>query len=161
MKKYLYLLMVLCLSCLFFVRCSDKNTTPTAYNKPKTRKILMSNTEGVDVDLTLLSSTMVYAEVYNIMTNPEAYVGKTIKMSGPYYTANSDRSDLRYHYVIIEDATACCKQGLEFIWNGKHTYPDDYPKEQTKIEVVGVFGSYAEISGTSYYLAVDDISIRQ
>ena len=38
--------------------------------------------QGVDadVDLTQLSSTLVYAEVYNMASNPQSYVGKTVRM---------------------------------------------------------------------------------
>ena len=35
-----------------------------------------------DVDLTTLSSTMVYSEVYNMMCEPDRYLGKRIKMNG-------------------------------------------------------------------------------
>ena len=40
--------------------------------------------QGVDadVDLTQLSSTLVYAEVYNMASNPQSYVGKTVRMKG-------------------------------------------------------------------------------
>ena len=41
-------------------------------------------TDGVDVDLTRLSSTMVYSEVYNMMNAPGDYIGKTIKMTGQF-----------------------------------------------------------------------------
>ena len=113
------------------------------------------------IDLTVLSSTMIYAEVYNIMAHPNEYMGKTIKMSGPYYASYYEVTDLYYHYVVIEDATACCQQGLEFKWNGEHKFPDDYPDESTKIEVTGVFSSYDELGRTYYYIAVDDISILE
>jgi hypothetical protein len=118
-----------------------------------------STSEGVDVDLTSLSGTMVFAEVYNIMSNPNDYIGKTIKVKGPYYASYFDDTGLYYNFIIVEDATACCQQGLEFIWNGEHTYPDDYPKEQTRIEVAGVYASYDELGHTYYHLLVDDISV--
>ena len=38
------------------------------------------STDGVDVDLTRLSSTMVYSEVYNMMNAPGDYIGKTINL---------------------------------------------------------------------------------
>ena len=41
-------------------------------------------TDGVDFDLTRLSSTMVYSEVYNMMNAPGDYIGKTIKMTGQF-----------------------------------------------------------------------------
>ncbi|MDR0221261.1 MAG: hypothetical protein LBI54_07660 [Lachnospiraceae bacterium] len=114
----------------------------------------------VDVDLTEMSSTMVYAEVYNITNNPANYIGKTIRMSGPYQSSYYDETGLYYHYVVVEDAAACCAQGLEFIWNGEHAFPEDYPQLQAKIEVTGVFGSYDELGITYYYLAVDDIVVQ-
>ena len=114
------------------------------------------------VDLTALSSTMVYAEVYNILVYPEDYIDKTIKMRG-YYSPTLNyygQPDLYYHFVVIEDATECCRQGLEFIWDGEHAYPDDYPAENTLIEVVGIFGRYEdEFGDVHYYVAVDDITI--
>lgn len=113
----------------------------------------------VDVDLTLLSSTMVYAEVYNMMLNPDEYVGKTIKIKGPYYAEYWGDTQRYYHYVIISDATACCQSGIEFIWDdNSHIYPDEYPENDTEIEISGVFNSYEELGQKYYYLNVEDIN---
>jgi len=113
---------------------------------------------AVDVDLTTMSSTMVYAKVFNMLGNPDAYLGKTIKMNGVYAAATDDKTGKHYHYIIVEDAFACCQQGFEFIRNGKYVYPQDYPPEKTKIEVSGTIKSYAdpEYDYTYYYVAVDD-----
>jgi translation initiation factor 1 (eIF-1/SUI1) len=115
----------------------------------------------VDVDLTSLSSTMVYAEVYNMMINPEEYIGKTIKISGQYYASWFEETEQYYHGVIISDATACCSEGLEFIWDDNtHTYPDEYPEDYTEVEIIGVFDSYEELGSTYYYIATDDITVK-
>lgn len=113
----------------------------------------------VDVDLTALSSILIFSEVNNMMIKPDRYMGKTIKMSGQYYHTYYEETGQYYHYVIIADATACCEQGLEFIWNGEHTFPDAYPEEGTNVEVEGVFGSYEELGVTYYYIATDDVKI--
>ena len=113
------------------------------------------------VDLTALSSTMVYAEIYNMWLNPDDYLGKTIKIKGDYYTSYYDETGLYYNLVVVGDAASCCQQWLEFIWNGDHIYPDDYPASQTKIELVGVFGTYNELDETYCYLMVDDITVLQ
>ena len=49
----------------------------------------------VDVDLTQLSSTMLYSEVYNMVMSPEDYVGKTVKMNGQFaaYKGNPNNTD--------------------------------------------------------------------
>ena len=105
---------------------------------------VLSSTEGIDIDLTSLSSTMVYSEVYNMMYEPENYVGKTIKMDG-LFTAYHDESTGNYYFAcIIQDATACCAQGMEFILTEDRSYPDDYPEEGEQITVVGVFDTYME-----------------
>nr|MCR5716177.1 hypothetical protein [Lachnospiraceae bacterium] len=69
---------------------------------------------SVDVDLTTLSSTMVYSEVYNMMVSPDAYVGKTIRMSGLMSIFLDEATEKYYYACIIQDATACCAQGIEF-----------------------------------------------
>ena len=96
----------------------------------------------VDVDLTALSSTMVYSEVQNMMLMPADYMGKSVRMSGDFAVAEG--SDRMYYACIIRDATACCANGIEFLWNGEHSYPEDYPEAGTEITAVGDFDTYYE-----------------
>ena len=42
----------------------------------------LKGADGTDIDLTKLSATMVFSEVYNIMVNPDSCMGKTIRMKG-------------------------------------------------------------------------------
>ncbi len=100
--------------------------------------------EDIDVDLTQLSSTMVYSEVYNMVFYPENYIGKTVKMSGSYMVFHDEGTDKYYHACIISDATACCAQGIEFELAGEPGYPDDYPELGAPVCVVGVFDIYRE-----------------
>jgi hypothetical protein len=116
--------------------------------------------EGVDVDLTAMSATMVYAEVYNITVSPADYVGKTIKASGLYYPYYYEETGLIYHNIYIADAAACCQQGIEFAWQGEHAYPDDYPAEQARIVISGTFGSYDELGYTYYHIVTDGITVE-
>ena len=161
MKKYLATLLLLCMACVLITGCKDGEAQQRGAGNPKTQASDVAQKEKIDVDLTTLGSTLVYAEVYSMVNNPDEYFGKTIKMNGPYYASFFDETGLYYHYVIVEDATACCQGGLEFIWTGDHVYPDDYPEEKSSIEVTGVFGSYEELGRTYYYLAVDDIAILE
>ena len=62
-----------------------------------------------------------------------------------YYSAYEDKErGVVYHACLIPDATACCAQGIEFIWRGKHSRPADYPDEGTDIVVTGRLESYLE-----------------
>ena len=110
------------------------------------------STDGVDVDLTRLSSTMVYSEVYNMMYAPDDYIGKTIKMTGQFVYYEVPDTKARYFTCIIGDAMACCSQGLEFVMEGDLAYPDDYPELGAEITVIGEFQSYEENGMTWYHL---------
>ena len=114
----------------------------------------------VDVDLTVLSSTMVYSEVYNMLYNdPAHYLGKTVKARGEFsiYQLVTDgvlQPDPVSYACIISDAAACCAEGMEFVLEGDLTYPDDYPEPGTEITVIGEFQSYEE-NGTTWYHLVN------
>lgn len=100
--------------------------------------------ESTFVDLTALSSTMVYAEVFAMMSSPEDYVGKTVKMQGIFskgqlYAAGSLNDGGTVFACVIQDATACCAQGIPFELAGDRTYPQDYPELGDTITVVGTF----------------------
>lgn len=130
---------------------------PNVPVEPKESSKSNGGDTGVDVDLTVLSSTMVYGEVFNIVMYPESYVGKTIKTRGLYYADYYEPTEHYYHFVIIQDATACCAQGLEFIWFGEHIYPDDYPENEAEIEITGVWESYEEEGQIWYRIKTDAI----
>lgn len=112
----------------------------------------VSRSGNVDVDLTVLSSTMVYSEVFNMLYNPQDYEGKTVKMEGTFAVFENPNGN--YYTCIIRDATACCAQGIEFVWSGTHSYPQDYPMVDQMITVIGTFHSY-ESDGQLYCELVD------
>ena len=114
--------------------------------------------DKVDVDLTVLSSTMVYSEVYNMLYNdPAHYLGKTVKARGEFsiYQLVTDgvlQPDPVSYACIISDAAACCAEGMEFVLEGDYTYPDDYPELGAEITVIGEFQSYEENGMIWYHL---------
>ncbi|MCR4591516.1 MAG: hypothetical protein K5668_11955 [Lachnospiraceae bacterium] len=113
-----------------------------------------AGTEGIDVDLTIMSSTMVYAEVFNMVYNPENYTGKTVKMKGIYAVYHDENQEKTYHACVISDATACCSQGIEFELTDEYQYPEDYPEESSDICVTGTFDTYME-DGYTYCILRD------
>ena len=86
---------------------------------------------AVDIDLTKMSSTMVYSTVFNIVTKPTSFVGKTMRMRGEYTIYPISASET-IHACLVRDAAGCCSQGIEFkLTNGK------YPTGASEITVVG------------------------
>lgn len=95
-----------------------------------------------DVDLTEMTSTMVYAEVYNMMLSPNDYIGKTIKMSGTFSAFEVPETGNIYYACIVQDATACCQKGIEFVIDEESE--DGYPANGDEITVTGTFETYFE-----------------
>lgn len=119
--------------------------TPEKDEASQTQTPLSSAGSGAEpVDLTALSSTMVYAEVYNMLVTPEDYVGRTVKMQGQFAVYEDTENDAVYYACVIADATACCQQGLEFVLSQDLKYPDDYPELGSEIVVTGTFELYEE-----------------
>ena len=98
---------------------------------------------AVDIDLTKMSSTMVYSTVFNMVNNPAKFVGKTMRMRGEYttYHISIDDPTQIIHACIVRDVAGCCSQGLEFVLTDKK-----YPTGAGEITVVGTI-SVQKISG--------------
>ncbi len=108
----------------------------------------------VNLDLTKMSATMIYSTIFDMLIMPEDYVERIIKVKGWFETYTNPQTGEMYYAVVVPDATACCQQGLEFVWKGNHTYPDDFPKPGQNITVTGIY-KLIENDGISYnYLEV-------
>lgn len=101
----------------------------------------IASEDGIDVDLTRMSSTMVYAEVSNMIYCPDDYVGKIVRMKGQNINSYYDVTDQTYHSVLIADATACCAQGLEYVLADADAA---YPESDAEVTVTGEFELYEE-----------------
>lgn len=110
----------------------------------------------VDLDLSVLSGTVVYSQVYDVMMRPEQYLGQRVRMRGNLSYFQDSETLNEYFAVIIADATACCAQGIEFVWDG-HKYPEDYPPLDTVVTVTGTFGTYEEAGFTYLQLTGADV----
>ena len=111
----------------------------------------------VDLDLTKMSATMIYSTIFDMLIMPEDYVDKNIKLSGWFETYTDPQTGEMYYAVVVPDATACCQQGLEFVWKGNHAYPDDFPKPGQNITVTGIY-KMIENDGVTYtYLEANSV----
>lgn len=119
-----------------------------------------SKTKGnkIDVDLNNLNANVVYSQVFLMMTEPDKFIGKRIRMSGQFnvYAAEEGNPSgvTEYYAIIIADAQACCQQGIEFVWPG-HTYPEGFPEVKSNASVTGIFEVYEE-NGKKYCRLIAD-----
>ena len=158
MKKLTAILLAVIMTAAL-AACGNKTvatdaTEATAANQTEAGQAEQSG--GIDVDLTTMSSTMVYSEVQNMMQKPTDYLGKTVRMQGAFSVAEVGKN--RYFACIIKDAAACCSQGIEFEWKGDHSYPEDYPEQGADITVVGTFTTYKE--GQQQYCQLKNAEVK-
>lgn len=141
--KYVFILIF----CLALLSCGNKKTQPTD-----------NDARAVELDLTVMSPTMIYSTIFEMLIEPELYENKNVKVSGFFNSFIDETSGNRYYAIIIPDATACCKQGMEFIWLN-HSYPEDFPKENQNITISGIYRTTTLDGGISYnYLEISELS---
>lgn len=119
---------------------SERSSAGDPEGRRKEPAVSGNTEEEIDVDLTSLSATMVFSEVYHMMTSPEDYIGKVIRMDGICAVSRDPSSDRVYYACIVQDATACCSQGIEF----ERRQQGDYPEAGQNICVTGTFDLYRE-----------------
>lgn len=139
--KPLALMLLVCLSALALAGCGVGGAEEPAATP-------------VDLDLSALSGTVVYSQVYDMLLEPEAYVGQRVRVRGTLSYFQNPETQREYFAALIADATACCAQGVEFEWAGQHEYPQDYPPLGATITVTGTFATYEE-NGVKYVHLTD------
>ena len=129
MKRYVSIILVLCML-LSFTACGSG-----------------SSVGDVDVDLTTMSSTMVYSYVADMLANPEGYKGQLVRMEGDSNTTHGGT-----HSCIVYDALGCCTEGIEYVLPDEEAYPAD----GDSITVVGTFATYTKGEG-KYFVLIDSV----
>jgi len=112
----------------------------------------------VDVDFMGLNTILAQAELNNIRMNLDQYEGKTIRMSGPYYSVFLPETNQEYHFVTVVRGDACCVQGMEFRLNEENGEEGKYPDANKEIVVIGTIGIYEEWGSTYLYLSADRLA---
>lgn len=98
-----------------------------------------NTSKKIDIDLTRMSSTMVYAQVYKMVTEPVKFIGKRIRMKGVFSSYYDQEAKKRFYGCVIADALACCSQGLAFELAKERKFPDEFPDDGEKITIIGDF----------------------
>ena len=114
--------------------------------------------KAIDIDLVGMNSNMIFAQVSDMVRYPEHYVGKTVRIMGQFNVFENPDLNKNYYVVMIADALACCQEGMEFVWQGEHAYPQDYPALGTEVRVTGVFATYEE--GGALFCTLVDSSLE-
>lgn len=83
---------------------------PTAEPTPQP----LSETETGELDLTDMSGTMLYTMIYNMMMQPDDYLGRTIRVKGQFSAYVDEKSGKSYYACYIADAAVAARRGWNF-----------------------------------------------
>ncbi len=91
-------------------------------------EVAVSST-GVDYDLSIMSETMMIAQVYTLLSYPDDYEGATFRIAGTYtyYTYPETGT---YYFIVVNDSAGCCSQGIGI------RFPDDMEPPDTFCNVI-------------------------
>ena len=149
MKKAMALfcaLMLMCLTALTPALAEQETAAHAGYDL-----------ENIDLDLSNMSGTVVYAQIYQMALHPEEYIGKIIRLSGWFDVFTDSETGIVYTVCYIPDASACCAQGVEFVWAEDHEEGAVYPEPGIEITVTGRFETYFE--GDWEYMRLADAEL--
>lgn len=116
---------------------------PSEEERAKALAAAKNTADGVDVDLTQLSGVMIYSQVFDMVSNPEQYKGKMIRIEGNYGEYKDEKTGNLYRACVIPDATACCSQGIEFVLKDDSNAEEDLVVG-LPVAVQGTFDTYYE-----------------
>ncbi len=77
----------------------------------------------IDIDLTRMSSTMVYAQVNQMVTEPVKFIGKRIRMKGVFSSYYDQETKKRYYGCVIEGGKITIIGDFEMAEDGEDAYP--------------------------------------
>ena len=142
MKKKCCTLLALALLLVPLASCSTTETMETA--------IMQQEITPPDLDLSLLSNTLVFSRLQSITAQPDDYMGQVIRIHGQCQTYRNELAGAVYHAVTVADATSCCAQGLEYVLSDE----SEYPADGTEATITGKLASYDE-NGYIYFHLTD------
>ena len=142
---------------------SSENSLDSALTSTSSDNSSKLTYDHIDIDLTTMNATMVYSQVYDMLDKPSSYINKVIKVTGPFRPYESYDPDYCYPAIVVQDATACCANGLEFLL---YDVPrcsmkggNGYPLYNETATIIGRFETYIE-DASLYVHLVDAIWVK-
>ena len=116
------------------VNASSNSNSNSNLVKEVAESTKVANT-GNKIDVEITDNFFIEA-TNDVYLNLNEYVGKTIRMQGLVYSYETDTGERLY--AVVRNTPGCC--GNDGLAGLDIRYNEDYPEENTWVEVVGVVG---------------------
>ncbi|MDR2404619.1 MAG: hypothetical protein LBD78_11395 [Spirochaetaceae bacterium] len=125
---------------------------------PAPEAVLAAALSGEIIDI---KEKLFIAQTNDVYLNPDAYMGKTIRLEGLFKSEFYTDIDTNYCFVL-RYGPGCCgndgSAGFEVAWDPP--FPADYPEIDDWIEAVGVLKTYDEDGYPYLYLSLVSLTIK-
>lgn len=115
---------------------NSSNTNSTIKSSGKVKK----STEKAKADtsnMVEITDNFFIEQTNDLYINLNDYIGKTIKIEGLIYSYEDSNGDICY--AVVRNTPGCC--GNDGLAGLDIRYDEDYPEEDTWVEVIGVVGT--------------------
>lgn len=105
----------------------------------------------VDEDISILPTSLAYAQTTRMMFDMEPYEGLTVKIKGMYYHEVIEELDIDRKTIMLMDETSCCQGYFEI------ELPDgaDYPENGQQMMIIG---KYTVVQSGEYSYPVIEVT---
>lgn len=160
MVKKFVLEIVLISSCVVLLAgCNKQNNNDKVIQSSNNRE---EKENKFDLDLTQMSSEIGLALLYQFVLAPQDYSGQSIRMKGAYYANYNEQTDAHEYHCVVKDTSACCNQGIEFVWNeiGQDNLKNELVDEE-EIIVTGILETYQREGDSRVYCRIKNAMIER
>ena len=137
----------------------NNSKTNTSINKKKTeiqRKIKEKPTVDLN-NMIEITDNFFIEQITDLSINLEDYIGKTIKIEGLIYSYEDYNGDICY--AVVRNTPGCC--GSDGLAGLDIRYFEDYPSEDTWVEIIGVVGTDVVFGSKIPAIHVETMNVKE
>ncbi len=140
-----YKLIFLLVIAVVFTACSSKSQEIKEHDE---------FSDDIDYDLTQMSETMVYSQIFDLVSTPFEYEDARFVIEGNLIESEDLNTGEIFYAIFIEDAAACCSQGLEVVF----TQDFEIPTLPKSVVLTGTIKSYSYNDYDYAFVVAEDIA---
>lgn len=136
------------------------NSSSISTLKTTTSGKVRKSTEKAEVDISNLveiTDNFFIEQTNDLYLNLNDYIGKTIKIEGLIYSYEDSNGDICY--AVVRNTPGCC--GSDGLAGLDIRFDEDYPEEDTWVEVIGVVGTDTMYGSEIPAIQVSSMSIKE
>ncbi|MBR3696852.1 MAG: hypothetical protein IKM97_01045 [Clostridia bacterium] len=139
---------------------NTNSTTNSTFTTTQSIGKVRKSTEKAKVDtsnIVEITDNFFIEQTNDLYINLNDYIGKTIKIEGLIYSYEDSNGDICY--AVVRNTPGCC--GSDGLAGLDIRYDEDYPEEDTWVEVIGLVGSDTVYGSKIPAIQVSSLTLKE